>query len=144
MVQHFDVGNCPFCNIHSHLKQTERKIIYEDNHVVVFPALRPYASPHYLCIPRDHIPDEKALQAKDVELLLHMNRVGCKILGDVSPEQEHRIGFHPSIFTSVGHLHLHLIGLPFHRMLNGLRFSRTLGTYIPIAHVLTKLTRLNQ
>jgi diadenosine tetraphosphate (Ap4A) HIT family hydrolase len=100
---------CIFCNIV--LKHTE--VVYEDGIVSVFPDKYPDAKHHFLVIPKRHIKNLMALRREDLELLEHMKNIGREVAEKFGFEESLVMGFHRSLFNSVLHLHLHVIGLPF-------------------------------
>lgn len=106
-------ANCIFCRI-SHNEDDKARIVYEDEEFVAFHDISPSAQLHLLIVPRDHVETVNHLNASSHKLVRRMVEIGHSILeerGYTLPNR--RLGFHVPPFTSVGHLHLHVLGLPF-------------------------------
>ena len=56
--------------------------MYEDDLCVVFEDRKPIATLHMLAIPKRHIRDINHLKRQDIELVLHMDTVGRRILSE--------------------------------------------------------------
>ncbi|XP_078319880.1 adenosine 5'-monophosphoramidase HINT3-like isoform X2 [Crassostrea virginica] len=81
-----------------------------DDEFVAINDIRPAADQHYLIITKQHIRDPKHLKGSDLDLLERLVATGEKVLKDAGGNiEEARIGFHWPPFTSVKHLHLHVI-----------------------------------
>ncbi|GLE11585.1 hypothetical protein PINS_up024095 [Pythium insidiosum] len=104
----------------------------------------PRARTHLLVISREHIRSLNELQPAHVELLRHMIGTGQELLhaqGHVLPSS-YQLGFHNPPFTSVDHLHLHCLGLPFVPAWNQLRFTPSpLNSYLSADTVLQRLSQ---
>ena len=105
------MADCLFCRIAAGEIPTD--LIYQDEKVVAFRDINPAAPVHLLIVPRQHIPDLRALEADQPELwaaMVHAVQHLAKEHG-IAPE-----GFRIVINTgvkagqSVFHLHLHLLG----------------------------------
>ncbi len=109
--------DCVFCKIAN--KETQTKLLYEDDQIVAFNSIDPKAPIHILIIPKKHITSTNNLEKEDKEL------VGKIILVAKDLAQEKGIseaGYRLTLNTgkdagqTVDHIHLHLIGgikLPF-------------------------------
>ena len=102
--------SCVFCRIADGVEGKESDILYKDEDFVCFRDIRPVASHHYLIVPRQHLPNVKYLDSTYVSIVERMVEVGKSLLqkqgGDT---KDVRTGFHWPPFTSVKHLHLHVI-----------------------------------
>jgi diadenosine tetraphosphate (Ap4A) HIT family hydrolase len=102
-----------FCNI----EQTTR-ILYASEDLLAFSDIAPAAKIHFLIIPRQHIESAKHLKASHLPLLLNMRRVALETLlpsagVNTMDETQFKLGFHLPPFTTVPHLHLHVLTMPF-------------------------------
>jgi len=109
--------DCVFCKIAN--KETQTKLLYEDDQIVAFNSIDPKAPIHILIIPKKHIVSTNNLEKEDKAL------VGKIILVAKDLAQEKGIseaGYRLTLNTgkdagqTVDHIHLHLIGgikLPF-------------------------------
>lgn len=102
--------SCIFCRIADGEEGKESDILYKDDDFVCFRDIRPVASHHYLIVPRQHLPSVKYLDRTYVATVERMVEVGMSLLqrqgGDMN---DVRTGFHWPPFTTVKHLHLHVI-----------------------------------
>uniref|UniRef100_A0A3P8RYZ7 HIT domain-containing protein n=1 Tax=Amphiprion percula TaxID=161767 RepID=A0A3P8RYZ7_AMPPE len=98
---------CPFCQIVNH--QTDTEILLSDDQLICFRDTTPGATHHYLVIPRRHIPSCRNLQKDHVALVEQMVEMGRSILEKNKVLEDIRMGFHLPPFTSVPHLHLHVL-----------------------------------
>ncbi|XP_071399836.1 adenosine 5'-monophosphoramidase HINT3-like isoform X2 [Centroberyx affinis] len=102
--------DCIFCLIASGQdKYTE--IIHKNNELVCFRDICPAAPHHYLIIPRQHILSCFSLHCKHVGLIERMADMGKAVLRDqgITDLKDIRLGFHRPPYTSVDHLHLHVL-----------------------------------
>ncbi|ORX80146.1 HIT-like protein [Anaeromyces robustus] len=104
--------NCIFSKIAK--GETNTKIIYEDNLIVVFNDISPAAKAHLLIIPKRPIKNMNYLKntEEDKNLVKHMEEVGEKLLNKTNPNDEHRLGFTQPPFNTVPYLHMHVLALP--------------------------------
>ncbi|XP_065892806.1 adenosine 5'-monophosphoramidase HINT3-like [Dysidea avara] len=108
-----DVGplphdTCVFCQIVSGKKDTE--LLYNDDQYVCFRDIRPVSQNHYLVVPIAHHPEAKYLAKEHIGMVRRMIEVGQSVLKTQGGDLEDcRMGFHWPPFTSVKHLHLHII-----------------------------------
>ena len=109
--------NCVFCEIVTEIDEDDgldkdRILVYNNKYMIVAD-LHPAAKHHYLVIPKVHIKNPKALKgSKDIELVKEMYEYGKQYLQDVETEdtiKDSLFGFHYPPFTSIDHLHLHVI-----------------------------------
>jgi len=99
---------CVFCQIVSGKKDTE--LLYNDDQYVCFRDIRPVSRHHYLIVPIAHHPDAKYLAKEHTGMVKRMIEVGQSVLKTQGGDLEDcRMGFHWPPFTSVKHLHLHII-----------------------------------
>lgn len=101
--------DCIFCKIIA--GKTETEFLYEDESFVSFKDIRPDAPHHYLVIPKSHTPNVRYLTADHIPVVEKLEEIGREVLkkqfdGD---QTDCKIGFHWPPFTSVPHLHLHVL-----------------------------------
>ncbi|XP_071399838.1 adenosine 5'-monophosphoramidase HINT3-like [Centroberyx affinis] len=101
--------DCLFCKMANN--QTDAEILLSDNELVCFRDSKPGARHHYLVIPRTHVGNCKTLQKDHIPLVEQMEEMGRRILekNKVSNLDDIRMGFHLPPFSSVPHLHLHVL-----------------------------------
>ncbi|KAI8809146.1 HIT-like domain-containing protein [Cladochytrium replicatum] len=110
--------DCVFCGIVN--GTVESTIVYQ---VVAFMDIHPSAEYHFQVIPRDHVASVKALTINDIPLLEHMQSVGKQLLESHGKDiQKQRFGFHVPPFTSINHLHMHTLGLPFKNWVRAVKY----------------------
>ena len=90
------------------------KIIYEDDKYLAFPNIKRYAPLACLIIPKRFIPQNPlGLPSDRLELILEMKEIGQKIVHKENPSSfkdgDFWLKFHKPPYTSVEHLHLHVI-----------------------------------
>lgn len=92
--------------------QNPKLQVYKDEQVVVIKDKYPKAQYHWLVLPWETISNLKSLRKPHSDLLLHMQRVGQKMV-DQCPEKHlsFRIGYHA--IPSMSHVHLHVISQDF-------------------------------
>merc|ERR1740121_3082708 len=103
-----EVERCVFCDYASGVADEDgqkRELLYEDEHCVAFESRAADASRHLLVVPRAHIRDCNAEGLPDVLPLL------VRAAGRLAPGAV--MCFHRPPFTSVDHLHLHVLVPPF-------------------------------
>ena len=101
---------CLFCKIVAGEIPSHR--VHEDYEVVAFRDVNPQAPTHLLVIPRDHIPDARALGTADGELLGKLFDVMRRLADEAGLANGYRIvtNVGPDAGQSVFHLHFHLLG----------------------------------
>ena len=101
--------SCIFCQIASGQKP-ETELLYNNDQYICFRDIRPVSKHHYLIVPIAHHPEAKYLTQGHTGMVQQMIDVGRNVLrtqgGDLD---DCRMGFHWPPFTSVKHLHLHII-----------------------------------
>uniref|UniRef100_A0AAY4AZP8 HIT domain-containing protein n=1 Tax=Denticeps clupeoides TaxID=299321 RepID=A0AAY4AZP8_9TELE len=92
-----------FCFALSTRRQT---LLASDDEVLCFKDISPGAEHHYLVVPRDHIKDCTYLQK-----IVSMANMGLKVLheNNFTDMNDASFGFHLPPYTSVDHLHLHVL-----------------------------------
>ena len=103
---------CLFCKIIA--GRVPAKKVYEDDHMIAFHDIAPWAPVHILLVPKKHIVSMDEVTAADAALIGHMMAK--------SPELMHQLGvkngFRHIINTGhdggqeIAHLHIHVIGGP--------------------------------
>ncbi len=105
------MNDCIFCKIAK--KEAPAEILYEDELLVAFPDVHPFAPVHILIIPKKHIESITDLEEDD-ELLAGRMVIVAKKLAEQKGISEDgyklllRVGRHGG--QEVLHMHLHLIG----------------------------------
>lgn len=102
-------NDCIFCDIGTGL--TDTVLLYEDKDYVCFKDIKPDAPYHYLVTPRDHYPNVKYLTQKSIPMIEEMADIGSTVLKEhyTGDHSDSRTGFHWPPFSSVLHLHLHVL-----------------------------------
>jgi len=104
--------NCVFCRIVA--GQIPAKKAFEDEELLVFHDINPWAPVHLLVIPKEHVPSMYELQESHAPLLGKMLSMAPKLM------REHGVtnGFRVVINTGedgrqeVPHVHMHVVGGP--------------------------------
>lgn len=101
---------CIFCQI-SQNKLPDTKLLAENEKMVIFNDRSPASKHHYLIVPKEHLVSPKTLCTEEhIELVNEMVSYGTEYLKQQGgSETDMKIGFHWPPFTSVHHLHLHVI-----------------------------------
>ena len=105
-------ADCVFCKI-AEGKIPCRKVM-EDDELLVFHDIAPWAPVHVLVIPKEHVPTMYELQDKHAALLGRMLSLAPKLMRDLGVTN----GFRALINTGedgrqeVQHVHLHVMGGP--------------------------------
>jgi histidine triad (HIT) family protein len=107
---------CIFCQIVSGAVPAER--VYEDEHVLVFPDIRPQAPTHLLVVPKAHVVSLAELD--DPELAGAVLLAAARVARAARLERGFRVIANTGLEggQEVQHLHLHVVGgKPLGRML---------------------------
>ncbi|CAJ1078052.1 histidine triad nucleotide-binding protein 3-like [Xyrichtys novacula] len=101
---------CTFCWI-ANGQDEETEILKKSKDLVCFRDIVPAAPHHYLVIPRQHITSCHALNSGHISLVKHMAEMGKAVLKDqgFTDTEDIRLGFHQPPYTSIDHLHLHVL-----------------------------------
>ncbi|MCL4476530.1 MAG: histidine triad nucleotide-binding protein [Nitrospirae bacterium] len=105
------MSDCIFCKIIE--KKIPSKVVYEDEHSLVFEDINPQAPVHALVIPKKHIPTLLDITEEDNPLIAHLVKVANKIARDKGiAERGFRIvtNCNPESGQTVYHIHLHVLG----------------------------------
>ena len=105
---------CVFCAMAARgTSDSGAPLLHSDDRVFAFHDRSPAAKVHILVCPRSHVEDCTSLSlAEERELVVHMRNVGQTLLSQLAPGADTVLGFHVPPFTSVPHLHLHCLALP--------------------------------
>ncbi|XP_077443419.1 adenosine 5'-monophosphoramidase HINT3-like [Stigmatopora argus] len=101
---------CAFCLI-ARGKDRDAHVLKKDDDLVCFRDIFPAAPHHYLVVPIKHIDNCFSLHVGHITLVEKMVEMGRAVLLDqgVKDMTDIRIGFHQPPYTSVDHLHLHVL-----------------------------------
>jgi len=103
--------DCIFCKIAN--KEIPANIIYEDEHLIAFPDIKPAAPVHVLIIPKRHISHLMETCHEDNSLLGHIMTTIPRIATELGLEED---GFRTVVNTknnggqTVYHIHWHILG----------------------------------
>ncbi|CAL9692397.1 unnamed protein product [Knipowitschia caucasica] len=100
--------SCDFCEMANN--HTGADILLSDGGLLCIRDQKPGAAHHYLIIPKEHINNCLKLQPEHIQLVEQMRAMGMRILhmNNVS-DSDIKMGFHVPPFSSVAHLHLHVL-----------------------------------
>ncbi len=104
--------NCIFCKIVD--GKIPAKKVYEDDDVLVFHDIAPWAPVHVLVIPKEHVPTMYELEDRHAPLLGKMLSLAPKLMRELGVTN----GFRSLVNTGedgrqeVQHVHLHVMGGP--------------------------------
>ena len=102
-------ASCIFCQIAAGQKP-DTELLYNDDQYICFRDIHPVSKHHYLIVPIGHHPEAKYLSQEHIGMVQQMVVVGKNVLKTQGGEVDDcRMGFHWPPFTSVKHLHLHVI-----------------------------------
>ncbi|MDP1692550.1 MAG: histidine triad nucleotide-binding protein [Burkholderiaceae bacterium] len=104
--------NCIFCKIVA--GQIPAKKVHEDEQVLVFHDIHPWAPVHILIVPKRHIASMVDVSAEHQALLGHMMVLSGKLMKDlgVSNGYRHVVNTGSDGRQEVPHLHMHVMGGP--------------------------------
>ena len=104
--------NCLFCKIAT--GQIPAKKVYEDDEMVAFHDIHPWAPVHVLIVPKKHIAGMVDVTPEDAPLLGRMMAVSPRLMRDlgVTNGYRHVINTGADGRQEVMHLHLHVMGGP--------------------------------
>ena len=104
--------NCIFCKIAA--GQIPAKKVYEDDEMVAFHDIHPWAPVHVLIVPKRHIAGMVDVAPEDAPLLGRMMAVSPRLMRDlgVTNGYRHVINTGADGRQEVMHLHLHVMGGP--------------------------------
>lgn len=91
--------SCIFCDYIAQRK--DKKLVYEDDHVVAFKPLKDAAKQHFLVVPKQHISNISDLIAEDTVMLDKLRTVAKEIL-KCQDESALQFSFHIPPWNSVG------------------------------------------
>ncbi|GJE94519.1 HIT-like protein [Phanerochaete sordida] len=105
------VPTCVFCDVS---REKGFDVVWEDDAFVAFADRSPAARHHMLVVPKRHVESVRTLVPSDASMVQRMAAAGHALLDARGvPAADRRLGFHIPPFNSVGHLHLHVQGLPY-------------------------------
>jgi histidine triad (HIT) family protein len=104
--------NCLFCKIVA--GQIPSKKVFEDEQVLVFHDIHPWAPVHVLIIPKRHIATLADVDEGDAPLLGHMAALAPRLMRELGVTNGFRtvINTGPDGGQEVYHLHMHAFGGP--------------------------------
>ena len=104
--------NCIFCKIVA--GQIPAKKVYEDDGILAFHDIHPWAPVHVLLIPKHHVGSMADVTDADAPLLGRMMAVSSRLMRELGVTNgfRHIINTGRDGMQEVPHLHLHVIGGP--------------------------------
>ncbi|XP_051264623.1 adenosine 5'-monophosphoramidase HINT3-like isoform X2 [Dicentrarchus labrax] len=104
------VKDCIFCQI-ANDQDKETEIIKKNKELVCFRDIYPAAPHHYLVVSIQHIHSCHSLHRGHTGLVKRMAEMGKAVLHEqgITDMNDIRLGFHQPPYTSVDHLHLHVL-----------------------------------
>ena len=104
--------HCLFCKIVA--GQIPSNKVHEDEHVLAFHDIHPWAPVHILIVPKTHIASMAEVRPEHQALLGHMMTISPKLMLDLGVTEGFRqlINTGPDGRQEVMHLHLHVMGGP--------------------------------
>ena len=104
--------HCLFCKIVA--GQIPARKVHEDEQVLAFHDIHPWAPVHILVVPKQHITSMVDIGPEQQALLGHMLAISPKLMLDLGVTQgyRHLINTGPDGRQEVMHLHLHVMGGP--------------------------------
>ena len=104
--------HCLFCKIVA--GQIPSRKVFEDEHLLAFHDIHPWAPVHILIVPKLHITSMVDAGPEQQALLGHMMAISPKLMRDlgVTNGYRHLINTGPDGRQEVMHLHLHVMGGP--------------------------------
>jgi histidine triad (HIT) family protein len=104
--------HCIFCKIVA--GQVPAKKVFEDERVLAFHDINPWASVHILIIPKAHIASMVDVGAEHAALLGHMMLLSSRLMKElgVTNGYRHVINTGADGRQEVPHLHMHVMGGP--------------------------------
>lgn len=103
--------NCLFCKMATGAIPIEK--LHDDEHVFAIRDINPRAPIHVLIIPKEHIPDGRALTTVHGDILGRMFALSARLAdADGLAQRGYRLAFNvgEDAGMTIPHLHLHLIG----------------------------------
>ena len=109
MTETQNAGNCIFCRI-ALKTEPNSTLLYEDDELVIFKDIKPATKHHYLVVTKQHLKSAKSLNSSHLSLIERMIDTGKKYLTNINGEIGNtRMGFHWPPFTSISHIHMHIL-----------------------------------
>ena len=104
--------NCLFCKIVA--GQIPAKKVYEDDQMLAFHDIHPWAPVHLLIIPKRHVESMADIAEADAPLLGRMMAVSPRLMRELGVTNgfRHVVNTGRDGMQEVMHLHLHVIGGP--------------------------------
>ena len=103
------MDSCLFCNIIA--GKIPSKIIFESDHIVVFPDIHPAADIHLLIVPREHIRGIGEIDEDKGKLLAEVYGLVNKLVEKNNLiESSYRVLVNGGKSQHVPHLHFHFLG----------------------------------
>ena len=105
-INHFRGMDCVFC------QSNQEQLVWQDDEFKVIRDIAPKSTTHWLLIPKQHHANIKTLTKADLELVKRMKE-RAEMLFKEHGKVNGVFGFHVPPFTSIDHLHLHMLEKPF-------------------------------
>ncbi|KAI9224836.1 HIT-like domain-containing protein [Blastocladiella britannica] len=140
MPHHHHQRKCIFCAVGPEGFRLE----HLSDQYAVFHDINPSAVFHLQVIPRQHLRDINALDASHIPMLRQFGALAQEIIQRdhfvqvTGPNPQILIGFHVPPFTSVHHLHMHVLVLPI-RLRRMYKYSGIAGWFITLEDTIKRL-----
>ncbi len=104
--------NCIFCKIVE--GKIPSKKVYEDERVLAFHDINPWAPVHILMVPKRHIASMTDVTVEDAGLLGHIMAMSPRLMRELGVVNgfRHVVNTGADGHQEVGHLHVHVMGGP--------------------------------
>ena len=112
---------CEFCTLGL---TDDRIIVWQDEEFKVIKDINPSSRTiHLLLMPKAHIESITTLNTiQDLSMLTRMREIAMELTNYTESGSKFVVGFHVPPFTSVDHLHLHLIQRPFKNFWRSIKY----------------------
>ena len=105
--------SCVFCT------SNQDQLIWQDSDYKIIRDISPKATSHWLLIPKTHHKNINSIS--DITILKRMKDIAIQVYAQEG-KKDGLFGFHVPPFTSVDHLHLHIIERPFTSIFGSILF----------------------
>lgn len=99
---------CVFCQIIKN--EIPRKVVFEDEEILVFPTNKPMAETHVLIVPKIHLESLTVTDEAHKNILGKMQLIAAKMVQDLKITTGYKIILNGGRYQEVPHIHYHLLG----------------------------------